>query len=106
MMLACHGLTALCRVKVLLELLPKSLAEQRPAGKGRDEPNAHPMLPEPEGRVELSLLSPLATFKALVGSKLYSQICSMMLCVVLGVCCWFMVPLVFSEVVANAINGE
>lgn len=57
-------------VEISIELLPKSLAQRRQAGVGRSAPNAHPVLPEPEGRVELSLLSPLATFKALVGSKL------------------------------------
>ena len=57
-------------VEISIELLPKSLAQRRQAGVGRGAPNAHPVLPEPEGRVQLSLLSPLATFKALVGSKL------------------------------------
>ena len=57
-------------VEISIELLPKSLAQRRKAGPGRDAPNAHPVLPEPEGRVELSLFSPFATFKALVGSKL------------------------------------
>jgi len=57
-------------VEISIELLPKSLAQRRQAGLGRDAPNAHPVLPEPEGRVQLSLLSPLATFKALLGNKL------------------------------------
>lgn len=57
-------------VEISIELLPKSLAQRRQAGLGRDAPNAHPMLPEPDGRVQLSLLSPLTTFKALVGNKL------------------------------------
>jgi hypothetical protein len=60
-------------VEISIELLPKSLAVRRAAGLGRDAPNAYPVLPEPEGRVQLSLFSPLATFKALVGSKLCTQ---------------------------------
>ena len=65
-------------VEVSIELLPKSLADRRKAGLGREAPNAFPVLPEPEGRVELSIFSPFATFKALVGNKLYSQICSIL----------------------------
>ena len=93
-------------VEISIELLPKSLADRRKTGLGRTAPNAFPVLPEPEGRVELSIFSPLATFKALVGNKLYSQICSILFCMTFAMCCWFMVPLVGSEVVANVLIGD
>jgi len=31
-----------------MELLPESLAEQKKAGEGRDDPNANPALPPPD----------------------------------------------------------
>ena len=78
----------------MIELLPKTLASKRKAvrpnehfdlvspdltslpvrlggqGLGRKEPNAHPVLPEPTGRVSLSLFSPLSTLRQLIGPKL------------------------------------
>ena len=78
----------------MIELLPKTLASKRKVvrpnehlraivspdltlpfrlggqGLGRKEPNAHPVLPEPTGRVSLSLFSPLSTLRQLIGPKL------------------------------------
>ena len=100
LMLACHGLTALCRVKVLLELLPKSLAEQRPAGKGRDEPNPFPALEEPE-REKFSL-NPFTTLATLVGPAFAAKLWAAVLAVV---CCFLVVlmfPLILSNIIAHA----
>ena len=40
-------------VRLSVELVSKKLAEAKPAGQGRTEPNAWPKLPEPQGRVAL-----------------------------------------------------
>lgn len=40
-------------VLITIEILPKSMAELLPAGLGRSEPNAHPFLPPPTGRLKL-----------------------------------------------------
>jgi hypothetical protein len=58
------------QVQVMLELLPKAVAAKQPVGLGRAEPNAHPELPEPEGRHEMSMWSPMATMKSLLGAQL------------------------------------
>lgn len=35
------------KIRIMLEVLPLSIAKSRPAGKGRSHPNAEPYLPEP-----------------------------------------------------------
>lgn len=93
-------------LEISIELLPKSLADKRLAGEGRDPPNAHPELPEPEGRESFSVTSPFAALKSLVGSRVYGQLCGMIYFVLLMACCWFMVPLVGSQVVADVFTGD
>ncbi|XP_078695252.1 myoferlin-like [Branchiostoma floridae x Branchiostoma belcheri] len=56
------------KVQLELEVLPASLAKQRPVGRGREEPNTHPVL-EPPIRPDTSFLwftSPLRTMKFIV----------------------------------------
>ncbi|NWV57327.1 MYOF protein, partial [Daphoenositta chrysoptera] len=50
------------KLELTLELLTAREAEERPAGKGREEPNKHPTLPEPKRPKSsfLWLLSPLS----------------------------------------------
>ena len=93
-------------VQVMIELVPKSLAKKRPVGLGREEPNAHPELPPPEGREKFSPFSPLSALKALVGPKLYSQMCGMIYCVAIVMCCWFMLPMVGSQYIADTLMGD
>ena len=56
------------RVKVTLELLNKEMAEARPNGFRRDEPNQYPVLPKPD-RPESSFnpLNPMGWMK--MGTK-------------------------------------
>ena len=42
-------------VLVSMRIYPKAAAEKNEQGKGREEPNNDPNLPEPEGRIQLSL---------------------------------------------------
>eukprot|EP01050_Picozoa_sp_SAG11_P054339 SAG11_NODE_32612_length_282_cov_0.846995_1_plen_68_part_00 len=50
------------KLQVSIELLPKSIADQRPAGKGRKEPNENPILPEPD-RFKWNPFSPFSMLK-------------------------------------------
>ena len=101
-----HGEEGDCgEVQVTIELLPKSVAARQPVGVGREEPNAHPVLPEPEGRIKLSPFSPLSAMKALVGVKLYSEFCAVIYCVVLVMSFWLMVPMVGSQLLAHAVDN-
>ena len=101
-----HGEAGACgEVQVTIELLPKSVAARQPVGVGRKEPNAHPVLPEPEGRIKLSPLSPLSAMKALIGVKLYSELCAVIYCVVLVASFWLMLPMVGSQLLAHAVEN-
>jgi hypothetical protein len=71
---------------------------------GREEPNAHPLLPEPEGRETFSIFSPFGTLKAIVGPRIYNQLCSVICFMLLAACCWFMVPLVGAQVVGDLLG--
>ena len=93
-------------IEISIELLPKALADKRPAGQGRDAPNLHPELPVTEGRECFSMTSPFAALKALVGTRIYGQLCGMIYCVLLAACCWVMVPLIGSDLVANLLIGD
>ena len=53
-------------VWVSVELLHQSISKNQPVGKGRDAPNDHPVLEEPE-RERLSLTSPLGALRYFVG---------------------------------------
>jgi hypothetical protein len=67
------------KVCLSLEVLPQELAEQRPAGEGRKEPNAHPFLEEPE-REALSFFVSALPFNA-ISAGLWG----------LSWCCWILV---------------
>jgi len=63
------------RILLSIEILPKSLAEKRKNSEGRDEPNAFPTLPPPDGRVDFlkMMYNPLYAIKALLGDTLATQ---------------------------------
>ena len=42
------------QVMMSIDILHRSEADAAPAGTGRAEPNAHPVLPEPEGRIDFT----------------------------------------------------
>jgi len=63
------------RILLSIEILPKSLAAKRKNSEGRDEPNAFPTLPPPDGRVDFlkMMYNPLYAIKALLGDTLATQ---------------------------------
>jgi hypothetical protein len=92
------------QLRIQMELLPKVLADERPVGKGREEPNQFPALPEPEGRMQLSL-NPLAMLASLVGPAFATKL---LFCILLVGCCVLvamMVPLILSNVIAHATES-
>ena len=70
-------------VRVQIDILPKTHAEKNAVGKARDNPNHSPMLPQPEGRLELSF-NPIKMFNQLVGPalrrKIYLYLCMTLCC--------------------------
>jgi hypothetical protein len=71
------------KVRVQIDILPKSHADKNPVGKARDNPNHSPPLPAPEGRIELTL-NPLKMFNQLVGPALRRKI---MMWIIAFLCC-------------------
>jgi hypothetical protein len=72
------------QVLVRIDVVPADYAEKNPVGKARAEPNKEPKLPEPEGRIELTI-NPFKMFNQMVGPavrrKVYGFLCFMILCV-------------------------
>lgn len=52
-------------VLISLQILTKEEADKNPQGEGRQQPNHDPHLPEPEGRLKMTL-NPIEQFKQLV----------------------------------------
>ena len=71
------------QISIKVDIMPKSHAEKNPVGKARDNPNHSPQLPQPKGRLELSL-NPLKMFNQLVGPavrrKIYLALCCILCC--------------------------
>jgi len=66
-------------VELSLELLPKEVADTKAAGFGRSEPNDNPKLPDPTGRLSLSL-NPFTNIASLVGPQIARKICCYCCC--------------------------
>ena len=72
------------RVLCSLEILPKTLADLEPLGKGREEPNTNPHLPPPVGRLEFTL-NPFKMINQCVGPKFRRKCyCICILCLVVA----------------------
>ena len=88
------------QLRISMELLPKALADERPAGRGREEPNQFPTLPEPVGRAQLSL-NPYTMLVQLVGPTFASKMTALLLAVGCCLLLVIMVPLILSNIIAH-----
>jgi len=83
-----------------LRIYPKADADKNDQGVGRAEPNNDPFMPEPEGRISLSL-NPFTMFNQLIGPavrrKIYFCLCTTTCCALLIM----MAPMIGSNVVAS-----
>lgn len=87
------------KVLVSVEIMPDAKAVGCVNGEGRSEPNIEPTLPEPEGRIKLSL-NPLTMLNQLIGPELKRKIYCTVIC---GLCCFLlamMMPMIFSNVIS------
>ena len=57
------------------------MAEKNPVGKARDNPNHSPTLPQPEGRITLSL-NPFDMYKQLIGPEVRAKICRWLIVII------------------------
>mmetsp|Transcript_30295 Transcript_30295/g.46326 ORF Transcript_30295/g.46326 Transcript_30295/m.46326 type:complete len:163 (+) Transcript_30295:4312-4800(+) len=91
-------------VKVQVDVLPFDQATKNPVGKARDNPNHSPTLPQPEGRVELSM-NPIKMLNQMIGPevrrKIYIGLC-IAVCVAL---CLAILPNILGTLVAKMLVG-
>ena len=93
------------KLLISVEILPNIKALACANGEGRSEPNIEPILPEPEGRIKLTL-NPLTMLKQMIGEELRRKICCGLICAI----CLFLfvmtIPTFFSSSVSVLIFGN
>ena len=88
------------KVLVSLELVPKSKAEAIPVGEGRDEPNVHPRLESPRGRIQLSW-NPVKMVCQLIGPEYRMQACVVFVSFLILIACVVLVPMLVSSLITK-----
>jgi hypothetical protein len=92
------------QVLLSMQILTKANSEKQPQGRGRDSPNDDPHLPEPEGRIKLSM-NPFSMLMQMIPSKMRRKI---MLYLCLALCCSLcimMAPIIISNGISKLIFG-
>ena len=87
-------------VKMQIDVVPLEMAQKNPVGKARDSPNHSPTLPQPEGRISLSL-NPFDMWKQLIGPEVRAKICRWL---VFGIClvlCISIAPTMIGSVLSS-----
>ena len=90
----------LCSVSIM----PKAMAAKYEQGAGRQEPNSDPHLPEPEGRIKLSM-NPLEMLRQMVPPALQRKL---LMGVCAGLCCFLcimMAPMIISNMISKILVG-
>ena len=59
---------------MVAQIVPKEESLREPVGTGRSEPNRHPYLPKPTGRISLSFLRPFHSCYQLLGPTLLKKV--------------------------------
>jgi len=85
-----------------MQILPKDQAEKYPQGEGRNEPNSDPFLPEPEGRIQLSL-NPFTMIAQLIPAPLLRKIICLLIVLACCALCVMMAPMIFSNFVSSLL---
>lgn len=89
-----------CQVKMQIDVVPIETAKRNPVGKARDKPNHSPTLPEPEGRVQLSL-NPFKMYEQMVGPAMRGKICRYLAYISCIALCLMICPTVFGSWLAT-----
>lgn len=90
--------------RLSVNVLPISHAEKNPVGKARDNPNHSPALPQPEGRIELSI-NPFKMLNQFLGPEIMRKIyigCCIGICLAL---CVMMFPMIMSQVIVAMLTS-
>lgn len=94
------------RLEFSLEMMPMTIATQVPAGFGRSDPNMNPFLPEPEGRLRLSLFHPCDMIRDIIGDENFYKLCCFCCMLACGAACFFMAPMILSNIVTNLLTPK
>jgi len=90
-------------VQLTVELVPAEEAKAIPAGLGRSEPNQHPTLPKPLGRISFTL-NPLRMVLQLLGPTATTKLCCLCtLTALLALIVWSL-PVFFANAVAGMLG--
>ena len=87
------------KVKVQVDVLPADQAEKNPVGKARQDPNHSPSLPQPEGRITLSL-NPFKMFAQMVSPAIRRKIMIYLCCLACIMLCVAMAPMIISNLIS------
>ncbi|CAM9789335.1 unnamed protein product [Discosporangium mesarthrocarpum] len=92
------------QILLSIEMLPEAVAKARPAGFGREAPNAFPTLPPPEGRPDLSkMINPIYLMKTCLGEGLLYKFMGVLCCLGISATFFFAGPAIF-DVIALTNN--
>ena len=92
------------KVKVQVDVLPADQADKNPIGKARKDPNHSPTLPQPEGRISLSL-NPFKMFAQMVSPEIQRKIVIFLLCAVCVVLLVAMAPMIISAIISGWVTN-
>ena len=91
-------------IQCSFRIYPQELADKNKQGVGRDQPNNDPLLPEPEGRLKLSL-NPFTMFNQLVGPAVRRKIYCCLCILAYAALCAFMGPMIISNGFSKLLFG-
>lgn len=90
------------KVKMQIDVMPIELAEKNKVGKAREQPNHSPVLPEPEGRLKLSL-NPFDMFAQMIGPEVRRKIICNCILFILCMLCVALAPMMLSGISTGII---
>ena len=90
------------RLRIQIDVLPKVEAEKNKVGEAQSEPNVNPFLPQPEGRMTLSL-NPFKMIAQLIGPQFRRMGYTIILTICCIALCVMMAPLLLSNLFSSII---
>lgn len=92
------------KVAIRVDVLPQEMADKNPVGKARDTPNHSPQLPQPQGRLELTL-NPMKLLMQFIPPSVRRKLIMIACCILCLMLCAFMLPNILGGLIVNAISG-
>lgn len=90
------------KVMVQIDVMPVDMANKNPVAKGRAQPNHSPNLPEPQGRLDLSL-NPFKMFQQLVSPEIQRKICLILCLAITIILIIAILPNIAGSILATAL---